>query len=290
MLTSCGSDKGAIAPELSGSVTGKIVDVKNAPLSGVKVYLINDSYKPYTADTTATFEIDSAKYASNRAAIVDSATTDSTGLYTLSHVASGSYTLAAISSDLKQSFVPTTGSNTNPATVAVDKNISVVDFEASFLTTDLFAKKYMTVTFNNLPPSANGKYLIWLNRQVLVFIEAKCPNGRTHDDNFDLWASNGIVGISDNQNNEYDLGLVPSLLVTVDSNNTSLVAKCTYSKGYTIVFFTRRSFFKIDLGYTKVDGKAGYKSSNYFGFDIGTEPDSSEFTYNCSTGDVMRAK
>ena len=112
----------------AGTVSGKVVDSSGAPVSGVKVQLLNKGFQPYTsAAAAAKFGGYSSMNAANLVACVATATTDTNGAYVFSGIPYGTYAVLPTKTDPSQSFISTAGEY--PATATVSAAESVANFK-----------------------------------------------------------------------------------------------------------------------------------------------------------------
>jgi hypothetical protein len=105
--------KGAVSGTVTMSVTG-------APLTNVKVYLINRAAK-----------IDSVNYRNNQAAFVDSAFTNTEGKYTIGNITPGKYCVAPVNGDAETLYSFAVSANSDSGSFAMNGDSRTVNFTAT---------------------------------------------------------------------------------------------------------------------------------------------------------------
>ncbi len=124
-VTGCKDKLVGIDIPRTGSVAGKItITVMTGdtyPLSGVTVYLIN-----------ADFKVDTVNYEGNKAAIIDSAVTDTSGKYSFDNVKEGNYNVVPLPGKFNYKFYLT--SDSDPYSVSI--NDEKQQYSVNFATQD----------------------------------------------------------------------------------------------------------------------------------------------------------
>lgn len=275
------TNSGITSADDSGTVSGKIVDSKNnEPVVGVSIMLINNDFKPDTSDETlaelGSYDVmDSANLAGG---VTATTTTDANGNYNLSDVPNGNYSLFVTKDDL--SFIPT-NTETNPATVIVSENRSVVNFESAILLQSGSRSTFeFSLAFKNLPESSDGIYDVLLYRRGwITFIP--------------IWAfpstlAGAAESITTADGTAETTGGTPYKVKLSNVSNPVPSARYVFSKGWTGLLETSDSQFHAKVSYTKPNGDVARFETRKFGFVILQEPKTSSFSYDYTTQKVTR--
>ncbi|RJP66538.1 MAG: carboxypeptidase regulatory-like domain-containing protein [Ignavibacteriales bacterium] len=216
-----------------GSVSGTVVFTNdlygnNSPIAGITVYLINND-----------FVVDSVIYKNNKAAIVDSAVTDSSGKYKIANIKSGSFSVIPVINPENNRLYLATGSDANSFSVNSEKQNYNVNF--SVYSTGNYDVSPITIRFinKNIPTLAGGwSSMIAVNRDKRMI-------------NIPLYESN-----------------TPDFYRVFDPSQGESPLDYTCSSGYSDMFYTYSNKFTFVFSETTLNSGFNYTPFNAWNYVI----------------------
>ncbi len=232
LLTYGCNQENSVEPIL-GTVSGTVAFTHelygiNSPLAGITVYLINND-----------FVVDSVNYENNKAAIVDSAVTDSSGKYKIANIKSGSYSVVPVINHENNRLYLASGSDVNPFSINSEKQNYKVDF--SVYSTDNYDVSSITIRFinKNIPSLADGwRSMITVNRDKRMI-------------NIPLYESN-----------------TPDFYRVFDPSLGESPLDYTCSSGYSDIFYIYSNKFKFEFSETTLNSGFNYTPYNAWNYVI----------------------